>query len=248
MTKIADNITTVLRRIQQASAARQPSVCDPAIPVGLLAVSKTRSAAEIRQAHDAGVSNFGENYLQEAESKIAELSGLPLNWHFIGPIQSNKCRKIAGHFDWVHTLDRAKIAEKLSQCRQEVGSKPLNICIQVNIDGEPTKAGVTIDKVADLAGYCSRLPGLTLRGLMVIPNPNQTTDELQCSLTSIYEAYRSLQQAFPDLPVDTLSMGMSSDLELAIQRGSTLVRVGTDIFGPRSQTSPGQKKPAGDCQ
>jgi len=236
--KTANNIAKVRARIQQAAVENSRDVNS----IRLLAVSKTRSSGNVREAFAAGISDFGENYAQEAESKIKELADLPLIWHFIGPVQSNKTEIIAEHFAWLHSLDRLKIAERLSRQRQ-AHQAPLNVCIQVNIDSESSKSGI---KPAELPGFAAelvKLPHLMLRGLMVIPLPLlQTTpeskDQLKCSLSRMRELFQALQQQFPkqqfpQLTIDTLSMGMSADLELAIAEGSTLVRVGTDIFGSR---------------
>lgn len=215
-------------RIQQA--ARQSGRHEK--DIRLLAVSKGHGADEIKEAWTAGLGDFGENYLQEAQSKQQQLATLPLAWHFIGPLQSNKSAAVAEHFDWLHSLDRLKLAERLARQRP-VGRPPLNICIQVNIDGEASKAGVEPGAVMDLARRVAGLPGLALRGLMAIPDPKQSRDQLECSFKAMQALYRQLQLEMPDQQIDTLSMGMSADLELAIACGSTLVRIGTDLFGPR---------------
>ncbi|MGM0571703.1 YggS family pyridoxal phosphate-dependent enzyme [Marinobacter sp.] len=230
MSSIADNIRSVTRRIQKATEAAGRA----AGSVRLLAVSKTRPAEDLRLAAAAGQQAFGENYLQEALDKIEALHDLPeLEWHFIGPIQSNKTRAIAENFQWVHSVDRLKIARRLSE--QRPGDKPpLNICLQVNIDQEESKSGCHPDDLAGLAVAMSGLPNLNLRGLMAIPDPDQPQDSLRESFQRLAKALDSLR-GNPDVggSLDTLSMGMSGDLELAIAEGATLVRVGTALFGPR---------------
>lgn len=199
--------------------------------VTLLAVSKTRSADEIRACAALGQPCFGENYLQEAIGKITVLADLPIEWHFIGPIQSNKCRDIAAHFDWVHSVDRLKIARLLNEHRPE-GRAPLNVCIQVNVSGEASKSGCTVNELAALAEAITHLPHLRLRGLMAIPAPAGQFEEQVQPLRKLREAYQALQQH--GFALDTLSMGMSDDLEAAVAEGSTLVRIGTALFGPRN--------------
>ena len=222
------NIAKVRARIQQARAGR-PASCDP---VRLLAVSKGHGAERIREAFAAGQREFGENYAQEAEDKIEQLKDLPLVWHFIGPLQSNKTAFVAKHCQWVHSLDREKIARRLSEQRP-AALPPLNVCLQVNIDGEASKSGIAPGELPALAREVAGLPGLCLRGLMAIPDPKGGEAGLQSSFIKMGDLFRSLQQQYPHLPIDTLSLGMSADLELAIAAGSTLVRIGTDIFGPR---------------
>jgi pyridoxal phosphate enzyme (YggS family) len=199
--------------------------------VTLVAVSKTFPAASVREAAAAGQRDFGENYLQEALAKMDELAGLPLTWHFIGPIQSNKTRPIAERFDWVHSIDREKIARRLAEQRP-AGLPPLKVCIEVNVSGEASKSGVTPADLPALAQVIAGLPQLQLRGLMAIPEP--TPDEaLQRSRFALLRTLKDdLVRA--GLPLDTLSMGMSADLEAAIAEGATLVRVGTAIFGARA--------------
>jgi len=223
MTTIADNITTVAARI---AAAAQATGRDSA-SIGLLAVSKTKPADAVREAHAAGLRDFGENYLQEALGKQAELTDLPLCWHFIGPIQSNKTRAIAEHFDWVHSVDRLKIAQRLSEQRP-ADLAPLNICIQVNVSGEASKSGCTPADLPALAAAISALPNLKLRGLMAIPEPTEERAEQDAAFATV----RTLQDSL-NLPLDTLSMGMSHDLESAIAQGATWVRIGTALFGAR---------------
>ena len=224
-TPIAYRLQHVLERIHAAelSAGRSEGA------VALLAVSKTQPASMIREAVAAGQLAFGENYLQEALAKQDALADLPeLVWHFIGPIQSNKTRPIAERFDWVHTVDRLRIAERLSQQRPE-DKPPLNVCLQVNVSGEATKSGVTLAALPELAAAVAQLPRLSLRGLMTIPAPVTGLERQRILFQILREAMAAL--ALPGL--DTLSMGMSDDLEAAILEGATLVRVGTAIFGPR---------------
>ncbi|WP_122429485.1 YggS family pyridoxal phosphate-dependent enzyme [Pseudomonas viridiflava] len=228
MSTIAANISTLEQRIRTASLAAQR---DPA-SVGLLAVSKTKPSSALREAYAAGLRDFGENYLQEALGKQAELADLPLCWHFIGPIQSNKTRAIAENFAWVHSVDRLKIAQRLSEQRPE-GQEPLNICIQVNVSGEASKSGCTPEDLPALAAAISALPRLKLRGLMAIPEPTED----QAEQAAAFAAVRALQDQL-DLPLDTLSMGMSHDLEAAIAQGATWVRIGTALFGARDYGQP----------
>lgn len=196
-----------------------------------MAVSKTRPASAIRDAWASGVRDFGENYLQEALDKIAQLDELPLVWHFIGPIQSNKTKSIAEHFDWVHSVDRIKVARRLSEQRP-AHLPSLNVCLQVNISREASKSGVLPEDVADLAAAVAALPNLTLRGLMAIPAPAEDSDSRRAPLAALRELMASL-----DLPLDTLSMGMSDDLTEAVQEGATIVRIGTALFGERDYTT-----------
>lgn len=223
---IAANIAEVTGRIRRAEAAagRKPG------SVGLVAVSKTRSAAEVRQAAGRGLRDFGENYLQEALDKQAELADLDLTWHFIGPIQTNKTRAIAGHFSWVHSVDRDKVARRLSEQRPEA-LPPLQLCLQVNLDGEASKSGVTPQQLPALAAAVADLPRLQLRGLMAIPRPRGDHTGQRAAFRQLRELFEALRPRHPGL--DTLSMGMSADLEAAVWEGATLVRVGTDLFGPR---------------
>lgn len=226
MVTIASRLQAVTERIRTAAEAvgRRPDA------VRLVAVSKTFPAKAVREACHAGQFAFGENYLQEAASKIEALSDLALEWHFIGPLQSNKTRPIAQLFSWVHSVDRLKLAERLSAARPE-GTPPLQVCIQVNVSGEATKSGCRPDDVPDLAKAVSVLPRLQLRGLMAIPEP---TTEVQLQRQR-FALLRSLQENLiqQGIPLDTLSMGMSDDLEAAIAEGATLVRVGRAIFGER---------------
>ncbi|AUZ61677.1 Hypothetical protein PRJ_5119 [Pseudomonas sp. XWY-1] len=223
MSTLADNLSAISARI--ASAA-QAVGRDPA-SVQLLAVSKTKPASAIREIHAAGVHDFGENYLQEALTKQQALSDLPLIWHFIGPIQSNKTKAIAEHFDWVHSVDRLKIAQRLSEQRP-AGLAPLNICLQVNVSGEDSKSGCTPADLPALAKAVAALPNLRLRGLMAIPEPTEDRATQEAAFASL----RKLQEGL-GLGLDSLSMGMSHDLEAAIAQGATWVRIGTALFGAR---------------
>ena len=223
MSTIADNIGLVTERIRAAAKAVQRDETS----VHLLAVSKTKPAQAVREAYAAGMRDFGENYLQEALGKQADLTDLPLSWHFIGPIQSNKTRAIAENFAWVHSVDRLKIAQRLSEQRP-ADLPPLNICIQVNVSGEASKSGCTPADLPALAEAIQALPRLKLRGLMAIPEP--TDDRAQQD--AAFAAVRDLQASL-DLGLDTLSMGMSHDLESAIAQGATWVRIGTALFGAR---------------
>lgn len=228
MSTIADNIGQVSQRIRAAADAVQRD----ASSIHLLAVSKTKPAQAVREAYAVGMRDFGENYLQEALGKQAELTDLPLSWHFIGPIQSNKTRAIAENFAWVHSVDRLKIAQRLSEQRP-ADLPPLNICIQVNVSGEASKSGCTSADLPALADAISALPRLKLRGLMAIPEPTED----RTAQDAAFAAVRDLQNSL-NLPLDTLSMGMSHDLESAIAQGATWVRIGTALFGARDYGQP----------
>jgi pyridoxal phosphate enzyme (YggS family) len=228
------SIPANLQLVQQAlAAAAQAAGRDPHT-VQLLAVSKTFGADAVIEAADTGQSAFGENYLQEAVDKITAVRtlrpDLKLEWHFIGPLQSNKTRPVAEHFDWVHAVDREKIAQRLSDQRPP-GLPPLNICLQVNVSGEASKSGVPPAELAALAQAVSQLPHLKLRGLMTIPESAQTEEEQRKPFAQL----RVLQQELAALGIqtDTLSMGMSADMPAAIAEGATIVRIGTAIFGKR---------------
>lgn len=230
MGSIADNIGGVTRRIQKATKAANR----PENSVRLLAVSKRKPAEDVREAAAAGQLAFGENYVQEALEKMVALADLrQLEWHFIGPIQSNKTRDIAAHFDWVHSVDRLKIARRLSDQRPD-DKPPLNVCLQVNVDKEDTKSGTTLESVPQLATDVLQLPNLRLRGLMAIPDPDQPEQGLRESFRALADMLAEVREAHPLAEgLDTLSMGMSDDLEMAIGEGATLVRVGTALFGAR---------------
>lgn len=226
MPQIAENLAHVRARISRAETrfGRPPG------SVELLAVTKTRRVEELRSAIEAGARRFGESYAQEALEKIEQLAPLEPEWHFIGPIQSNKTKSIAAHFDWVHSVDRFKVAQRLSEQRP-AHLPPLNICLQVNTSGEATKAGVAPDALTELAAAADDLPRLALRGLMTIPAPNRDFDRQRLPFRRLREALERLRAH--GLALDTLSMGMTADLEAAIAEGATMVRVGTGIFGPR---------------
>jgi hypothetical protein len=227
MTTIPNNLQRVHQRIAAACAQAQRPVTD----VTLLAVAKTFGPDAVREAHEAGQRAFGENYIQEAVEKIALLRELDVQWHCIGPVQSNKTRLVATHFDWVHSVDRLKIAQRLSEQRPEELA-PLQVCIQVNIDGGPTKAGVLPEAALALAQEVSALPRLALRGLMTIPEPAADFAAQRAVHARAAALFEQLNAA--GLKLDTLSMGMTADLEAAIDAGSTMVRVGTAIFGGRA--------------
>jgi pyridoxal phosphate enzyme (YggS family) len=226
---IASQIDKVLSRISAAAIQASRPVDD----ITLIAVSKTKPANDIEAAAACGLTHFGENYLQEALDKIETLGELNLAWHFIGPIQSNKTRPIAEHFDWVHSVDRLKIAQRLSDQRP-ANLDPLNICLQVNISNEDTKSGVSTEQVAELARAMTALPNIRLRGLMAIPKPSDDPAEQAAAFEAVATLFHTLRRTIPEL--DTLSMGMSQDLEAAIAAGSTMVRIGTDIFGARNRS------------
>ena len=224
----AKNITKVRDRIRHTAQkkGRQPQ------DITLLAVSKTRPAQALRAAWQAGVGDFGENYVQEALDKMHLLQDLPLCWHFIGPVQSNKTRAIAEHFSWIHSVDRIKIARRLSEQRPQQ-LQALQVCLQVNISAEASKSGVSLKQLPELAEAVSVLPKLKLRGLMAIPAAEPDTAQQHQAFADLRLALERLQQQHPGM--DTLSMGMSADLEAAIAEGSTMVRIGTDIFGSRDR-------------
>lgn len=224
---IADNITQLtrtLRRLEQ-EYAREPR------SVQLIAVSKTHPASAIREAAHTGLLHFGENYLQEALDKQSSLEDLPLSWHFIGPIQSNKTRDIADHFSWVHSVDREKTARRLD-AQRDPQLPPLNILLQVNISGEASKAGISPDELPTLAGTVAALPRLRLRGLMAIPAPCDDFDTQRRTFRHLADLRdRLVANGMPDC--HELSMGMSGDFEAAIAEGATMIRIGTRIFGAR---------------
>jgi pyridoxal phosphate enzyme (YggS family) len=226
MSTIESNLQAVRARIAAAASAagREPGA------VTLLAVSKTFSAAAVRAAYAAGQRDFGENYVQEAMEKIAALSDLPLIWHFIGPIQSNKTRVIAEHFDWVHSVAREKIAQRLVQARPaHLG--PIDICLQVNVSGEASKSGVAPEALGELAESVRTLPRLRLRGLMAVPEPSEDIELQRRRFHSLRAQQEQLNTR--GFGLDTLSAGMSQDLEAAVLEGATIVRIGTAIFGER---------------
>ena len=230
MTNVTQNLLKIRRRIEQAciSCGRDPADVD------LLAVSKKHPATAIRAAFQAGQTEFGENFLQEALSKQAELADLDIHWHFIGHIQSNKTAEIATCFYWVHSVGRLKVAKKLSAHRRP-GQADLNICIQVALADEDGKSGVQPEKLADLAGELIELPRLRLRGLMCIPPPSDDPSRQQFWFAELASLQKDLIRL--GLALDTLSMGMSNDLEAAVAEGSTMLRLGTAVFGPRPDGS-----------
>ena len=223
MATIADRLQAIKRRITAVSEGRD---------VTLLAISKTHPAGLLREAYAAGQTAFGESYVQEAVAKQDLLRDLPLEWHFVGPIQSNKTTPIARHFDWVHGVDRLRIALRLAEARLPE-APPLNICLQVNISGERTKSGVAPTELLDLAAQVRELSGVRLRGLMAIPEPGDRA-RVRAQFEAMKRLWDDVRTA--GTPLDTLSMGMSDDFELAIAAGSTMVRIGTAIFGVRETT------------
>ncbi|MCC2618025.1 YggS family pyridoxal phosphate-dependent enzyme [Aestuariibacter halophilus] len=228
METIAERLKSALLSLQQSAvdAHRAPN------SVQLLAVSKTKPVSDIVLAYEAGQRKFGENYVQEGVEKVQQLQDFKdIEWHFIGPLQSNKTRLVAEHFDWVQSIDRVKIARRLSEQRSPF--KPLNVLIQVNINDEDSKSGVAPTEIAALAADIDALPNLILRGLMTIPAAAQSEQQLQQSFAHMHQAFTDLKASYPQ--VDTLSMGMSGDMEQAIKAGSTMVRLGTALFGPRAR-------------
>jgi pyridoxal phosphate enzyme (YggS family) len=235
MTDVASRLQAVHERIRgyEVRYGRPPG------SVRLLAVTKTKPAEDVAAAHAAGQRAFGENHLQDALGKLDHplLAGLDLEWHFIGPLQSNKTRTVAERFQWMHSLDRLKVARRLDEQRPP-GLEPLSVCIQVNISGEATKSGLAAHEVAEFADAVRELPRLRLRGLMAIPAPAATLDGQRAPLRRLRGLQERLRDAGHDL--DTLSMGMTDDMEAAIAEGSTLVRIGTAIFGPRPAPAGGR--------
>jgi pyridoxal phosphate enzyme (YggS family) len=225
-TSVSANLAQVRKRIELACQA----VGRASDTVKLLAVSKTMPAQAVREAYAAGQLAFGENYIQEGVDKIAALADLPLEWHCIGPIQSNKTKRVAENFAWVHSIDRLKIAERLS-AQRPVHLPPLQVCLQVNVDGGSNKSGVAPEDLLALAQAVAKLPHLQLRGIMTIPEPAETEAEARAVHQQAMRLFDHLKTA--GLTLDTLSMGMTADLEAAIAEGSTCVRVGTAIFGAR---------------
>jgi pyridoxal phosphate enzyme (YggS family) len=226
MGSIAENLQAVRGRISSAARA----ACRDPGAVRLLAVSKTHAAARIREAYAAGQRAFGENYVQEAEAKMASLADLPLEWHLVGPLQSNKTRVVAERFQWVQSIDREKIARRLSEQRP-AQLPPLEVLVQVNVSGEASKGGVAPGEAAALAQAVARLPRLRLRGLMAVPEPTPDAGLQRARFAELRGLYESLKRE--GLALDTLSMGMTDDMDAAIAEGSTMVRIGTAIFGRR---------------
>jgi pyridoxal phosphate enzyme (YggS family) len=225
-----------LEAVQQRIALAAQVAGRDARSITLLAVSKTFPAEDVRAAYAAGQHAFGENYVQEAITKIEALADLraSLEWHFIGPLQSNKTRPVAESFDWVHSVDRLKIAQRLSEQRPD-NLPPLNVCLQVNISGEASKSGVSIAEAVEVAQAIAALPKLKLRGLMAIPEPAGSVEDQRVPHRQLRELFERLRNH--GLELDTLSMGMSSDLEAAVLEGATIVRVGTAIFGARDYSN-----------
>jgi pyridoxal phosphate enzyme (YggS family) len=228
MSSIESNLQVVRARIAAAAreAGREPS------EIALLAVSKSFTEDHVRAAYAAGQREFGENYAQEAMQKIGALAALPLVWHFIGPVQSNKTRIIAQHFDWVHSVASEKIGRRLAEARPE-SRGPLSVCMQINISGEASKSGVAPDEARPLAEALRALPGLRLRGLMALPEPSADPREQRRRFAGLRRLLDQLNAA--GFGLDALSMGMSQDLEAAVMEGATIVRVGTAIFGERNK-------------
>lgn len=228
----SEQLNKIDNRIQLAAsnARRDPS------EIKLIGASKQQSAELINDFHHAGLSNVGENYLQEALIKQNKLNNSNIDWHFIGKVQSNKCKTIAQHFDWVHSVDRTKIAKGLARFRSEAKMAPLNMLVQLNVDGEESKGGVSMTEVPTLCDQLTELDGVRLRGLMLIPAPNSSSETQRKPFALARETLELTNQQY-GLRLDTLSMGMSNDLEAAISEGSTMIRVGTALFGARPQNS-----------
>ena len=225
---LSARLQNLVIRIARAAEAAGRDAAD----VRLLAVSKTWPADCVREAAAAGQRAFGENYVQEGVDKARQLAGLGLEWHFIGPLQSNKTRPVAETFAWVHSIDRLKLAERLS-AQRPAGLPPLNVCVQVNVSGEDTKSGCTLEEAPALCRAVAALPNLALRGLMAIPAPADEAAAQREPLARLRQLFEQLNRE--GLALDTLSMGMSHDLEAAVAEGATIVRVGTAIFGARSR-------------
>jgi len=225
---LADNIAKLLERVRLGAEKSQRNSGD----IRVLAVSKTRPASDIRAAYECGLRDFGESYLQEALPKISELTDLDIRWHFIGPIQSNKTRQIAEHFDWVHSVDRARVAKRLNDQRP-LQMPALQVCLQVNISGEESKSGATVEELPALVREVLSLPRLCLRGLMAIPAATNDPEAQRRAFAQLRSSLEQLQLFAPGM--DTLSMGMSGDLEAAIHEGATIVRTGSALFGARNR-------------
>ena len=230
MTTIKNNISAIETRLQRAASDAGRTVSE----ILLLAVSKTRTSAQIDEAVALGINSFGENYLQEAIEKISAFPKAKLDWHFIGPLQSNKTRLAAENFAWIHSVDRLKIAQRLSDQRPP-SVAPLNICLQINIDNESTKSGFNSAQALGTALEIARLPGIRLRGLMAIPQSRNSLEDQRAPFRRLRELKDQINELLDNSQkLDTLSMGMSGDMEAAILEGATIVRVGTDIFGARA--------------
>lgn len=235
--RLANNIVHIQQRMQRS----QQQAVSMSNGVMLLAVSKTRSSGEIESAYQLGLRHFGENYLQEALQKQAELSQADICWHFIGPIQANKTSAIAANFSWVHSVDREKIARRLNAQRPN-NAPPLNICLQVNLNAEASKAGLAPEDCSAFCAALGELPKLRLRGLMAIPIKTSDPQQQRENFAALRKLLSQLRQDHPQHPWDTLSMGMSADFEAAIAEGATIVRIGSDIFGPRARKTTGSIK------
>lgn len=227
MTSISNRLQAILSSIESAKKLAQADQI-----VQLLAVSKAQATAAIREAYAAGQRQFGENYLQEALDKQAQLSDLAILWHFIGPIQSNKTQSIAQHFDWVHSIDRLKIAQRLNDARAN-NSTPLQVCVQINISNEVSKSGVLVADLQATVAAIAKLPHLQLRGLMAIPAPSQDLSVQRQQFKQVRQCYDNLLALGYQL--DTLSIGMSDDYAVAIEQGATIVRIGSALFGARAK-------------
>lgn len=231
MTTVSHNIGENIRRLSRQISSTTRKYRRSAGDIRLLAVSKTFPISDIRDAYAAGQRLFGESYVNEAISKIELLSELDIEWHYIGPVQSNKTRKIASYFAWVHSLGEARHARRLNEHRN--GMSPLNVCIQVNISAEDTKSGIALHELEGLAESVLRLPNLRLRGIMGIPAEENSFERQRQAFAKLAQAYNRLQNRGYSL--DTLSMGMTGDMQAAIAEGATMVRIGTAIFGPRQE-------------
>ncbi|QWE24424.1 YggS family pyridoxal phosphate-dependent enzyme [Polynucleobacter sp. AP-Elch-400A-B2] len=238
MSQVTTNLMMVRQRLELAALAAKREPED----IQLLAVSKTFPAIAVEEAMHAGQTAFGENYVQEGVEKIQQLAKLRpwLEWHFIGPLQSNKTRDVAEHFDWVHSIDRLKIAERLSTQRGEFSNLgPLQVCVQINVSEEDSKSGISLEEVDTLCDAISKLPNLVLRGLMAIPAPSDDINQQRQSFAAVRECFVGIKaKHISDVGYDffdTLSMGMSDDLEAAVTEGSTMVRIGSAIFGKRDK-------------
>jgi pyridoxal phosphate enzyme (YggS family) len=241
MSQVTTKLMMVKQRLELAALAAKREPED----IQLLAVSKTFPAIAVEEAMHAGQTAFGENYVQEGVDKIQQLSKLRpwLEWHFIGPLQSNKTRDVAEHFDWVHSIDRLKIAERLSAQRGEFSDlEPLQVCVQINVSEEDSKSGISLEEVDTLCDAISKLPHLVLRGLMAIPAPSDDVNQQCQSFAAVRECFVGIKAKHSNDVgydfFDTLSMGMSDDMEAAVTEGSTMVRVGSAIFGKRDKIKP----------
>lgn len=231
MTNTTSNIAASLQTVKDSVVAMAEKHGRNPLDIKLLAVSKTKPVELIGAAISAGQHAFGENYPDEAVEKIGQLADSPCEWHFIGAIQSRKSAAITQHFSWVHSIDRLKVAKKLAEHRPP-GLPALQCCLQINVDGEDSKAGIAPDQLHELAAACAQFPQLKLRGLMAIPKPRTEFDEQREAFAKVRTLLEALKQTYPDM--DTLSMGMSGDMEAAIAEGATIIRVGTAIFGSRN--------------